>query len=234
MAGLTEMNDTILDEQVAYYKERASEYDEWHLRLGRYDRGEEHKRQWFSELNTIRSALNQEKPFGRCLELACGTGLWTGDLAIGADSITAIDAVPEVIEINRSKNSKSTIHFEVADLFEWQPSQLYDFIFFAFWLSHVPPNRLDRFWNMIRAALKPNGKVFFADSLQTQDSTARNHTEIDDSGVVERKLNNGQTFNIVKIFHNPDRLQLQLQAIGFKGYINSTGKYFYYGCIAQK
>ena len=29
----------ILDEQIAYYRARASEYDEWFLRQGRYDLG---------------------------------------------------------------------------------------------------------------------------------------------------------------------------------------------------
>ena len=71
------VDKSILQEQVAYYRARADEYDEWHSRQGRYDRGDEHKFQWHAELDTVRSALEQEKPFGKCLELACGTGLWT-------------------------------------------------------------------------------------------------------------------------------------------------------------
>jgi hypothetical protein len=43
------MESDILQEQVQYYRERASEYDEWFFRQGRYDRGEEHRQQWFSE-----------------------------------------------------------------------------------------------------------------------------------------------------------------------------------------
>ncbi len=31
--------DTILEEQKAYYRERAAEYDEWFYRQGRYDHG---------------------------------------------------------------------------------------------------------------------------------------------------------------------------------------------------
>jgi len=37
------------------------------------------------------------------LELACGTGLWTVELAHHAYSITAINASPEVLDINRSR-----------------------------------------------------------------------------------------------------------------------------------
>ena len=42
-------------------------------------------------------------PAGEVLELACGTGLWTVELARHAASITAVDASPEVLEINRSR-----------------------------------------------------------------------------------------------------------------------------------
>ncbi len=219
----------ILKEQVAYYRARAAEYDEWHLRQGRYDRGDGHKLLWFTELDTLRSALKREEPFGKCLELACGTGLWTTHLAHGATDLTAIDAVSETIEINRTKIDYAPVRYIVADLFEWWPTETYDFVFFGFWLSHVPVQQFNRFWAMVGAALKPNGKAFFVDSLATQDSTAQDHAEIDDSGAVERMLNDGQTFNIVKVFHDPDQLKRQLQDIGWNGSIRRTGQFFYYG-----
>ena len=40
--------DEVLASQRAYYRARASEYDAWFLRQGRYDRGEAHRAQWFS------------------------------------------------------------------------------------------------------------------------------------------------------------------------------------------
>lgn len=39
--------ERFLAEQIAYYGARASEYDEWFLRQGRYDRGDENRRLWF-------------------------------------------------------------------------------------------------------------------------------------------------------------------------------------------
>ena len=222
---------SILKEQVAYYRARAAEYDEWHSRQGRYDRGDEHNLQWHAELDTVRSALERERPFGKCLELACGTGLWTACLAQGAADLTAIDASPETIEINRSKIRDAPVQYVVADLFEWWPTEKYDFVFFGFWLSHVPVQQFNRFWEMICAALKPGGRAFFVDGLATQESTARDHAEIDDSGVMERKLNDGQTFNIVKVFHDPDQLERQLRDLGWNGSVGTTGQFFYYGCM---
>ena len=225
------VDKSILQEQVAYYRARAAEYDEWHLRQGRYDRGKEHNLQWSEELDVVRAALERERPFGKCLELACGTGLWTAYLAQGAIDLTAIDASSETIEINRTKSHDAPVQYVVADLFEWWPTEKYDFVFFSFWLSHVPAQQFNRFWEMIRAALKPGGRAFFVDGLATQESTARDHAAIDDSGVTERKLNDGRTFNIVKVFHDPDQLERQLRELGWSGSVGTTGQFFYYGCV---
>ena len=120
----------------------------------------------------------------------------------------------------------------IAELFEWRPTETYDFIFFGFWLSHVPAWQFNRFWEMVRAALKPDGRAFFVDSLATQESTARDHPELNDSGVEERKLNDGRTFNVVKVFHDPDQLSRRLHDLGWNGSIQRSGQFFYYGCVA--
>ncbi len=39
----------ILGDQIAYYRARAGEYDEWWFRTGRYDRGEAFNAQWHAE-----------------------------------------------------------------------------------------------------------------------------------------------------------------------------------------
>jgi len=222
---------SILQEQVAYYRARAAEYDEWHLRQGRYDRGAAHNFQWGAELDAVRSALERARPFGKCLELACGTGLWTACLAAGAADLTAIDASPETIALNRTKIGNAPVQYVVADLFEWWPPETYDFVFFGFWLSHVPAQQFKRFWETVRAALKPGGRAFFIDGLATQETTARDHAAIDDSGVMERKLNDGRTFNIVKVFHDPPQLERQLRDLGWRGSVGTTGEFFYYGCM---
>ena len=127
---------------------------------------------------------------------------------------------------------ESTIRYVVADLFEWWPTETYDFVFFGYWLSHVPASRFNRFWEMIRAALKPGGRAFFVDGLQTELSTAQGHAPLDESGVTERQLNDGRTFNIVKVFHDPGQLQRQLQDLGWSGVTQTTARFFYYGCMA--
>lgn len=225
------MSADILQEQVQYYRERASEYDEWFFRQGRYDRGEKHRQQWFSEVSEVEAALRASKPSGDILELACGTGLWTQHLAPFATRLTAVDASPEVIELNQQRVGSACVEYIVADLFNWTPNQQFDFVFFGFWLSHVPLEQFAPFWQMVKEALKPNGRVFFVDSLFTQESTARNHAALNQQGYSELKLNDGRTYRVVKIFYEPTQLQESLQSLGWLGNVYYTANYFLHGLV---
>src|ERR1700676_376597 len=141
----------LLDQQIAYYRARAPEYDEWFLREKRYDRGPEHRKEWFRDVEQIAAVL----------ELACGTGLWTQRLAENNRRIVAVDSSPEVIAINRERLGSANVEYTIADIFSWTPATTFDLVFFSFWLSHVPPGRFDAFWANVRAALRPGGQAFF-------------------------------------------------------------------------
>ena len=226
-------DDKVLRDQLEYYRARAGEYDEWFLRSGRYDRGPEHRSAWQTEVALVEQALRGHLAGDRVLELACGTGLWTRQLIPLFRHVTAVDASPEVIEINRRRNESGAVEFEVADLFAWNPpAGEFDAVFFGFWLSHVPADRFDAFWAMVRSALRPAGRVFWVDSLAEPTSMARDHAPIDEPGLVRRRLNDGREFQIVKVFHEPDQLQRRLADVGWAGWVRSTGTFFHYGCVS--
>ena len=63
-------SDSLIEEQIAYYRDRAGEYDEWFLRQGRYDRGPELNARWFAEVEEVARALEAFAPAGDVLELA--------------------------------------------------------------------------------------------------------------------------------------------------------------------
>ena len=218
----------ILDEQLAYYRARAGEYDEWFLREGRYDRGEEHRRAWFGEVAEVEAALAAAKPAGDVLELACGTGIWTRKLADTATRVTAVDGSSEVLAINAARLRRPNVSFVEADLFQWTPPATYDFVFFGFWLSHVPAERFDAFWNMVAKALRPSGTVFFVDSLAAPQVTSPDQ-QIESGGTVERRLNDGRTYRIVKIFYEPVELSARLSARGWEPAVRGTANFFLYG-----
>ncbi|MEJ6486566.1 class I SAM-dependent methyltransferase [Nostoc punctiforme UO1] len=169
------MIDNILQQQIEYYRARANEYDEWFYRKGRYDRSPEINQRWFNEVAAIKNTLHQIGLVDDILELASGTGIWTQELLRIGKKITAIDASEEVIAINRSKLNSLSVEYHLIDLFTWQPDTEYDLVFFAFWLSHVPPKLLDSFLTKVYQSVRFGGQVFIIDSSFEPTSTANNH-----------------------------------------------------------
>ena len=168
----------LLDEQQAYYRARAREYDSWWLREGRYDHGPEANARWFEEVTELEQAVQRFGPGGDVLELACGTGLWTRVFAGQARRLMAVDAAPEVLEINRARVGDAGVQYVQADLFAWDPPKAaFDVCFFSFWLSHVPESRFAAFWEKVRAALRPAGRVFLIDSARSEQSGATDHAQ---------------------------------------------------------
>jgi len=228
------VDDGLLEGQLAYYRARAEEYDEWFLRTGRHDRGPEWNRRWFLELERVRQELDRFGPAGRVLELACGTGLWTVELARHAAGITAVDASPEVLAINRARlqdaRPEVPVRYVRADLFDLIPDDAYDVVFFGFWLSHVPPERFAAFWELVRASLRPGGRAFFVDSLRPETPAEKrrpgwrpgDHTML-------RRLNDGREFRIVKIFYDPSGLEARLADMGWRFSVRRTENHLLYG-----
>jgi demethylmenaquinone methyltransferase/2-methoxy-6-polyprenyl-1,4-benzoquinol methylase len=221
---------SLIQQQITYYQARASEYDEWFLRRGRYDRGLEKNQEWFREIEQVREALDRFQPHGHVLELACGTGLWTQQLLRHAQQITAVDAVTEVLELNQARLQTERVNYLQADIFTWQPPERYDVIFFSFWLSHVPEPYFDAFWQMLKSGLKKDGRVFFIDSRYEPTSTAQDHQLGNkQAGRVVRRLNDGREYQIVKIFYECAQLEESLGQMGWHVKVRETPHYFLWG-----
>ena len=98
-------------------------------------------------------------------------------------------------------------------------------VFFSFWLSHVPEERFDEFWALVRSALRPDGRVFLVDSGPADAApAARRACE------VTRSLADGREFTIVKRFWQPDELAERVRSLGFELDLALTGTgLFLYG-----
>ncbi len=119
----------------------------------------------------------------------------------------------------RSRSTRTDAELVRADVFEWRPSEGFDLVFFSFWLSHVPEERLDEFWGLVRAALAPGGRVFLVDS--GAGDTA--HTGADQADWEEtRTLADGRTFRIVKRRWAPEELALRVRSLGFELELRDT------------
>ena len=224
------MTGDTIQQQIEYYRARAGEYDEWFLRRGRYDRGADLNAQWFAEAGAVAAALDAFRPAGAVLELACGTGLWTARLAAAAACVTAVDASAEMLAINRARVGPPAVTYVEADVFAWEPpAHAFDVVFFSFWLSHVPPERFDAFWAIVRRALRPGGRFFLIDSRHEPTATA-----VDDrlpertATTLMRRLNDGRAFEIIKVFYEPDSLRERLAGLGWVAEAHQTPTYFPY------
>jgi ubiquinone/menaquinone biosynthesis C-methylase UbiE len=203
--------ETLLAEQVAYYRARAPEYDEVYA-------GKEQWDQFIDELPIT----------GDVLELACGTGRWTSLLAARARSVTAVDAAPEMLALARQRVRDRSVEFVVADVFGWQPPRRYDTVFFAFWLTHVPPARFAAFWSTVGAALASGGRACFVDTSHRE----REHERVlpgQSTPIVRRRLRDGSQHRVVKVFDSPAELAARLAELGWSARIREVGATFLAG-----
>jgi SAM-dependent methyltransferase len=228
-------DDAVLAEQLDYYRARAVEYDKWWMREGRFDRGPEANTRWFAETSELERVVERFDPRGDVLELACGTGLWTRHLVRYADTLTAVDAAPEVLAINRARVGDASVRYVEADLFDWTPEDRYDACVFAFWLSHVPADRFAAFWETVAGCLKPGGRVLFIDSARTERSTAADHQlPSADEDTMTRRLDDGREFQIVKRFYDPGELERALGELGWNASVSATPEFFIHGTTTPR
>jgi SAM-dependent methyltransferase len=212
--------DALLAEQVAYYRARAPEYSETaipELPTGELARARD----------DLIAPLDDFRPSGHVLELACGPGTWTAQLLRHADSVTAVDAAQEMLRIAAGKVRDERVRFVQADLFAWHPRRRYDVVFFGFWLSHVPLERFDEFWMLIDRCLNQDaGRVAFVDDAYR---TPEELIEGENSAVIRRHLKDGSSFRAVKVAHSPEELEAQLRQLGWNFRVRYLRAPFFWG-----
>jgi 2-polyprenyl-3-methyl-5-hydroxy-6-metoxy-1,4-benzoquinol methylase len=233
VSSVQDDHDEALREQIRYYRARASEYDEWFLRLGRYDRGEDATRRWFEQVEQVRDVLNGlDLDAKDVLELAPGTGIWTEELCARVAHLTAVDASREMIALNRERLAERAVNvdFIEADLFEWRTSHQFDAVVFCFWISHVPSSYLDDFLLKVASMLVPGGTLFFLDARRESASTASDHVLPPlDEEIMIRRLDDGREFSIFKNFWSPSQLEEKCRRAGLNVTVGETEDFFQFG-----
>jgi len=165
------------------------------------------------------------------LELACGPGVWTSQLLRYATDVTAVDASPEMLAIAAARVSGDRVRFVQADLFTWVPDRRYDVVFFGSWLSRVPLERFESFWTLVADCLKEDGRVFFADdACRTPDELIDGPS----SSTIRRRLDDGTSYRIVKVPHQPPDLKERLRRLGWNITVTATSGPFYWGSRRQR
>jgi trans-aconitate methyltransferase len=207
------VQDQLLAQQRAYYSALAPDYLDQGLDL---PGGAE-----------VTDAIDAFRPAGSVLELACGPGVWTPQLLRHATDVTAVDASKEMLAIAAGRvPAGAPVRFVQADLFSWAPDRQYDVVFMGFWLSHVPADRFESFWDVVAAALAPRGRVFFADDAYR---TPAELIEGPASSTIQRRIPDGTAYRIVKVAYEPADLEGRLRDLGWDVTVNPTAGPFYWG-----
>jgi ubiquinone/menaquinone biosynthesis C-methylase UbiE len=230
----------LLTEQVAYYRARAPVYDDWWDGRGTDPRSDELREAWLAERAVLEADLDEwcaGVNGGSVLELASGTGNMTRIAARHAGRLTAIDTSPETLAINSQKLGAHAdlVEFVVADLFHWTPPETYDAVLFGFWISHVPVDRWDAFWSLVRRCLRPGGRIWFCDNADPEVGWRAGVLPRPDArylsgdgnlnactDIAERELSDGRSFRVIKRFFAPDELARQLATYGIEAIVTTT------------
>jgi SAM-dependent methyltransferase len=211
----------LLSSQRAYYDLRAPDYSSVTAPADRQMRS-------LLPGEIARALIDELQASGDVLELACGPGIFTRELARHARSVTAVDASEQMLARSRSEVADSTIRYIQGDVFNWAPDRVYDTVFFGFWLSHVPPTAFEQFWTLVRQCLSPDGRVAFVDE-DDRGAALEDVRLVGGVPSARRTLRDGRQFDIVKVYWNPADLQAHLAELSFDIQIRRVGETFMYG-----
>jgi demethylmenaquinone methyltransferase/2-methoxy-6-polyprenyl-1,4-benzoquinol methylase len=134
-----------------------------------------------------------------------------------------------MLVLARQKVGNAAVQFQQADLFEWQPRQQYDLVFFANWLSHVPPQRLDAFLGTVAHAVRPGGSLVIVDQYAPMQEDREIIVQTGEGPIyAKRSLRDGQTFTIVKVFYDLQIIEHLLEVLDFTVTVHKLDDIFFF------
>ncbi len=100
-------------------------------------------------------------------------------------------------------------------------------MFFAFWLSHIPPDLADAFLAKVCGAVRPGGHLFIIDTCDERDDVPGFSFVGREEIFEERRLPDGRTFKVVKVFYHPRLLAERVKRLGFEASAERVETIFY-------
>ena len=176
----------------AYYARRAPEYDSI------YEKPERRE-----DLDRLGACLVDLFRGQDVLELACGTGYWTGVIAPSARSILATDVNEETLRIARTRTvTPGKVTFMEADAFTLEGvTGRFTAGFAGFWWSHLLRKQMPGFLEGFHSKLAPGARVAFADNRYVEGSSSPiSRADAEGNRYQIRRLSDGSEYEVIKNF----------------------------------
>ena len=201
-----------------YYAERAREYDRVY---------EKPERQ--ADIADLERLVGTELTDRRVLDVAAGTGFWTGTYADAARAVTATDVNDSTLDVARGRRRwPGHVDFQRCDAWSLeQVSGRFDAAFVGFFWSHVPLDRLEPFLTGLSGRLEPGAVVVIVDNHFVNGSNQPiTRTDRDGNTYQRRALADGTRWEVLKNFPAPDEVIARLAPHGDQPRITSLTYYW--------
>lgn len=185
----------------SYYAQRAATYDEIYARPERQ-----------ADLARLHARVRELFAGLRVLEVACGTGYWTTDIAATAAHVLATDLNPDVLAMARARALPAEkVDFALANAFALDTAGDFNSAFAGFWWSHVGREKQMAFLTQLRGQLAPQSQIVFIDNIYVEGrSTPIARTDAEGNTYQIRRLPNGERHEIMKNFPTDSTLRKRL------------------------
>jgi len=151
------------------------------------------------------------------LEIACGTGNWTGLISQRAKSVLAGDSSERSLDIaGRKLKDIKNITLREFDAFNLDTGNLkFDTIFAADWYSHIPNSSTIPFLQTLIPLLRLEGTIIIHDIIKIPE-IEKDYFATDEDGnrLYKRSLPDGSEFMVIKNYPTREDLKNISQSLG--------------------
>lgn len=184
---------------------------EYYARRDNFDEEDVENPDAMDALDEIMDRLRELMTGRRVLELACGDGYWTDELAEYAESVLATDINPNLIEMAKTRAlPEDVVQFAVADALDLQVQGEFTACFAGFWWSHV--RRQDQADVIARLTniVGKGGLLVLVDNSIIEGETAIARTDAEGNTYQIHAVPGGDRYEIVKNYHTDSTLRKRL------------------------